>query len=123
MSPTYSFAKTNGQTLERGDEEVWALWEEVGSRGLDTWTGLPAMDAIPDGSGSEPGGSCYHTSLVENHLATARGRAGARLCLRRLSRMIGVRAHAAQTLKCSRGRLDEAGAGLWRWVLLGSRRR
>jgi hypothetical protein len=45
------------QTLEPEGEEVWALWEEVGSRGLDTWTGLPALYAIPDCSGSQPGAS------------------------------------------------------------------
>jgi hypothetical protein len=73
MSATYSSARTNEQTVEREDEEVWALWEEVGSRGLDTWFELPAMDAILDRSGSEPGGSCYHTSLVENHLAPLEG--------------------------------------------------
>jgi hypothetical protein len=43
------------QTVEREGEEVWALWEEVGSRGLDTWTGLPAVYAIPNGSDSQPG--------------------------------------------------------------------
>jgi hypothetical protein len=74
MSATYSSAKTNEQTVEREDEELWALWEEVGSRGLDTWTGLPAMDTIPDGSGSEPpGGSCYHSLLVEDHFAQLEG--------------------------------------------------
>ncbi len=31
------------QIVEREGEEVWALSEEVGSRGLDTWTGLPAV--------------------------------------------------------------------------------
>ena len=40
--------------VEREGEEVWALWEEVGSRGLDTWTGLPAMEAIPDSSAQNP---------------------------------------------------------------------
>jgi hypothetical protein len=45
------------QTVEREGEEVWALWEEVGSRGPDTWTGLPAVYAIPNGSDSQPGGS------------------------------------------------------------------
>ncbi len=73
MSATYPFAKTNGQTFEQGDEEDWALWEEVGSRGLDTWTGLPAMDAIPDGLGSEPGGSRYYSSLMEDYLAPLEG--------------------------------------------------
>jgi hypothetical protein len=57
MSATYSSARTNEQTLEREGEEVWALWEEIGSRGLDTWTGLPALYAMPDGSGSQPTGS------------------------------------------------------------------
>lgn len=47
------------QTVEREGEEVWALWEEVGSRGLDTWTGLPAVYAIPNGSDSQPGGKAY----------------------------------------------------------------
>jgi hypothetical protein len=47
------------QTVEREGEEVWALWEEVGSRGLDTWTGLPALYAIPDCSGSQPGASIH----------------------------------------------------------------
>ena len=31
------------QTVEREGEGVWALWEEVASRGLDTWTELPAV--------------------------------------------------------------------------------
>jgi hypothetical protein len=31
------------QTVEREGEEVWARWEEVGSRGLDSWTELPAV--------------------------------------------------------------------------------
>jgi hypothetical protein len=44
-------------TVEREGEEVWALWEEVGSRGLDTWTGLAAMYSMPDGSGSQPAAS------------------------------------------------------------------
>ncbi len=47
------------QTVEREGEEVWALWEEVGSRGLDTWTELPAVYAIPNGSDSQPGGKAY----------------------------------------------------------------
>jgi hypothetical protein len=56
-SATYSSAKTNEITVEREDEVDWTLWEEVGSRGLDTWTGLPALYAVPDGSGSQPTGS------------------------------------------------------------------
>jgi len=41
----------------------WILWEEVGSRGLDTWTRLPAMYAILDGSGSEPDGGTSRTGI------------------------------------------------------------
>ena len=56
------------QTVEREGEEVWALWEEVGSRGLDTWTGLPALYAIPDCSGSQPGASIPHALGKEERM-------------------------------------------------------
>src|SRR3712207_3156942 len=73
MWATGSFAKTNERTFEREDEEVWALWEEVGSRGLDTLTGPPAGYTVPYGPCSGPGKSCYYSPLAEDHLAPLEG--------------------------------------------------
>ncbi len=60
------------QTVEREGEEVWALWEEVGSRGLDTWTELPAVYAIPNGSDSQPGGKSIPRALGKEEGRCAR---------------------------------------------------
>jgi hypothetical protein len=46
-------------------------WQEVGSRGLDTWFELTARQAMADGSGGEPGGSYVHSSLVNDYLLAA----------------------------------------------------
>jgi len=49
-------------------------WKEVGSRGLDTWSELPAAGyAIRDGFGGEPGGSYDYSPLVEDYLAVLEG--------------------------------------------------
>ena len=46
-------------------------WQEVGSRGLDTWFELTARQAMADGSGGEPDGSYVHSSLVNDYLLAA----------------------------------------------------
>jgi len=46
-------------------------WQEVGSRGLDTWFELTARQAMADGSGGEPGGSYVHSSSVKDYLLAA----------------------------------------------------
>ncbi len=43
-------------------------WQEVGSRGLDTWFELTAGQALADGSGGEPGGSYVHSLSVNDYL-------------------------------------------------------
>jgi len=70
MSLLYSFVNIKQQTLECEDEAGWALWEEVGRRGLDTWVELPARYAVPDGLGGEPSGSYDYSSSVRDYLAT-----------------------------------------------------
>lgn len=70
MSLLYSFANINEPTLECEGEAGWALWEEVGSRGLDTWVELPARYTEPDGPGGEPSGSYDYSSSVGDYLAT-----------------------------------------------------
>jgi hypothetical protein len=70
MTSTYSFTEIEQQTLECEDEVGWALWEEVGSRGLDIWVELSANYAAPDGLGGEPRGSHDCSSLVGDYLAT-----------------------------------------------------
>ncbi len=55
-------------------KELLNPWQEVGSRGLDTWFELPAVYAIPDGSCGEPGGSYDYLSLMEHYLATLDGK-------------------------------------------------
>ena len=46
-------------------------WQEVGSRGLDTWFELTARQAMADGSGGEPDGSYVHSSSVKDYLLAA----------------------------------------------------
>ncbi len=46
-------------------------WQEVGSRGLDTWFELSVRQAMADGSGGEPDGSYVHSSLVNDYLLAA----------------------------------------------------
>jgi len=62
-------------TVGQEAEGPWAPWKEAGSRGLDTWFELPAGhdDAMAEGSGSEPGGSYVHSSVVEDYIATLEG--------------------------------------------------
>jgi hypothetical protein len=61
VSLSYSFNGTAQEALEREAEEVLALWEEVGSKGLDTWLELPAGYAIEEDSGSELEGEATTT--------------------------------------------------------------
>ncbi len=61
-------------TVGQEDQEPWAPWKEVGSRGLDTWFELTAAhDAMADGSCGEAGGIYVHSSVVEDYLATLEG--------------------------------------------------
>jgi hypothetical protein len=54
VSLAHSFTGTSQEGLKREAEEVLALWEEAGSKGLDTWLELPAACAMPEDSGGEP---------------------------------------------------------------------
>lgn len=67
VSLPYSFTGTTQEALEREAEEVLALWEEVGSKGLDTWLELPTGYAIPEGSGSELERGYDYPLLVEDY--------------------------------------------------------
>lgn len=67
------FPSTKENPVEREARKLCALWEEVGSRGLDIWFELPAGYAIPDGSGGEPGRGYGYSSLIEDYLATFAG--------------------------------------------------
>jgi hypothetical protein len=53
VSLAHSFTGTSQEGLEREAEEALALWEEAGSKGLDTWLELPAAYAMPEDSGGE----------------------------------------------------------------------
>jgi hypothetical protein len=53
VSLSHSFTRTTQEDFEREAEEALALWEEAGSKGLDTWLELPAAYAMPEGTGSE----------------------------------------------------------------------
>ena len=53
------------------DEGPLTPWQEVGSRGLDTWFELPARQAMADGSGGEPDGSYVHSLSVKDYLLAA----------------------------------------------------
>jgi hypothetical protein len=64
-----SSPRTKGETIEREAAELLALWEKVGSQGLDTWHELPAWYAIPCSSGGA-GEGYDHSSLVEAYFAT-----------------------------------------------------
>jgi hypothetical protein len=46
-------------------------WQEVGSRGLDSWFELTAGQAMADGSGGEPDGSYVHSSSVKDYILAA----------------------------------------------------
>jgi hypothetical protein len=67
VSLSYSFNGTAQEGLEREAEEVLALWEEVGSKGLDTWLELPAGYAIEEDSGSELERGYDYSLLVEDY--------------------------------------------------------
>jgi hypothetical protein len=49
--PAHRLEASSG--LEREAEEVLALWDEAGSKGLDTWLELPAAYTMPEDSGGE----------------------------------------------------------------------
>ena len=65
--------KTTRGTIGEHAEGPVTLWNEVGSRGLDTWFELTAEHAMADGTGGEPGGIYVHFSAVEYYLATLEG--------------------------------------------------
>jgi hypothetical protein len=56
--------------IEQEPKELLNPWQEAGSRGLDTWFELPAVYAIPDGSGNEAGRGYDCSSLMEHYLVT-----------------------------------------------------
>src|SRR5215218_8291703 len=70
VSLSYLFTKPTQEALEREAEEVLALWEEAGGRGLDTWLELPAGYAIEEGSGGEPERGYDYSLLVEDYFTT-----------------------------------------------------
>jgi hypothetical protein len=70
MSLSYAFTRTTQEDLEREAEEVLALWEEAGSKGLDTWLELPAAYALPEDSGGEPDRGYDDSPLVEECFTT-----------------------------------------------------
>jgi hypothetical protein len=67
MSLSLPSPRTRAETIEREGEELLALWEKVGSQGLDTWHELPARYAIPGSSG---GAGHDYSWLVEDYSAT-----------------------------------------------------
>ena len=64
-----SSPRTEAETIEREAEELLALWEKVGSQGLDTWHDLPALYASP-GSSAGAGEGYDYSSFVEDYFAT-----------------------------------------------------
>jgi hypothetical protein len=64
-----SSPRTKAETIEREAEELLALWEKIGSQGLDTWHELPAWYAIL-GSSAGAGEGYDYSSLVEDYFAT-----------------------------------------------------
>jgi hypothetical protein len=89
MSLIYPFAKIKQQTLECEDEAGWALWEEVGSRGLDVWVELPAEYAVPDSLGGDPNGSYDCSSSVGGYLARPKDQKRQEGCYAWLSYVLG----------------------------------
>jgi predicted small metal-binding protein len=87
------FPSTKENPVEREAQELCALWEEVGSRGLDIWFELPAGYAKPDGSGGEPGRGYGYSSLMEDYLATLAGEKGRGGRLVRWALLCGCRRH------------------------------
>jgi hypothetical protein len=70
MSLSYSSTRTTQEALEREAKEVLALWEEAGSKGLDTWLELPGGYAMPEDSGGEPDRGYGFSPLVEECFTT-----------------------------------------------------
>ena len=70
VSLSYLFTRPAQEALEREAEEVLALWEEAGGRGLDTWLELPAGYAMEEGSGGEPERGYDYSLLVEDYFTT-----------------------------------------------------
>lgn len=70
VSLSHSFTRASQEGLEREAEEVLALWEEAGSKGLDTWLELPAAYAIPEDSGGELERGYDYSPLVEERFTT-----------------------------------------------------
>jgi hypothetical protein len=63
--------RTEREMVGQEAEGPLTPWQEVGSRGLDTWFELTARQAMTDGSGGEPDGSYVHSSLVNDYLLAA----------------------------------------------------
>ena len=63
--------RTEGEIFGQEAEGPLTPWQEVGSRGLDTWFELTAGQATTDGSGGEPDGSYVHPSAVKDYLLAA----------------------------------------------------
>ena len=70
MSLSHSFTRTSQQDLEREAEEVLALWEEAGSKGLDNWLELPAAYVMPEDCGGELEREYDDSPLVEECFTT-----------------------------------------------------
>jgi hypothetical protein len=70
VSMSHSFTGTIQEALERDAEEVLALWEEAGSKGLDTWLELPAAYATAEDSGGGLERGYYYSPLVEECFTT-----------------------------------------------------
>jgi hypothetical protein len=76
VSLSHSFNRTTQEALEREAEEVLALWEEAGSKGLNTWLELPAAYTVPGDSGGELKRGCAYSPMVEECLTTLEAEEG-----------------------------------------------
>jgi hypothetical protein len=63
--------RTEREIVGQEAEGPLTPWQEVGSRGLDTWFELSVRQDIADGSGGEPDGSYVHSSSVKDYLLAA----------------------------------------------------
>jgi hypothetical protein len=70
VSLSHSCTRTTQEALNREVEEVLALWEEAGSKGLDTWLDLPAAYTTPEDSGGELKRGYDYSPMVEECLTT-----------------------------------------------------
>ena len=70
VSSFYSLTGTTQEALEREAEEVLALWEEAGSKGLDTWLELPAAYTMPEGTDGELKRGYDYSLMVEECFTT-----------------------------------------------------